>query len=190
LRAYIVRYMNKIDKRFWTLPKLALTILGILLLFRIVYFALLPTGIFESDSYIVGGVFTFFADVPTILFLMIMSLVFYQWAAIYHFTLNAKKTENKRILRISLITANVIFDLIFIGLIIFYVMATKLIGTIITCSSVPSTYVSIANTLALIYKSLYCVLCITLSILLCIYAKRLVDLVKKSPSKSSKKKYK
>jgi len=98
-----------------------------------------------------------------------------------------KEREQENFLQKYLIIANIIFDVIFIAIIVFYSIIVKLSGDIITCDGITNIYVTIANVLAIGYKTLYAVLCITLTILLCVYADLLVKLVKKSPGKSSKK---
>jgi len=189
LKVYISRFLDGKDKKFWTLPKLALTFLAILLILRILYFILLPTGVFQTNSSAAGSLITLLADSPTIMFAMIMSLVFYQWASIYHFTMKTKnKKRNKKILRTSLIVANLLFVLAFIAIVIFYAILSSKVGLIITCSNTVNYYVETSRILSLVYKSLYALMCTILTILLIIYSNKLVQLVKKSPIKKTNNK--
>jgi len=163
--------------------------LGLLLIVRILYFIMLPIGVFETPYPYVGVLNTFLADLPSVLFLWIFCLLFYQWASIYHFSLNRNSKMKKYILQLPIIAVNVSFMIFFIAILIYFFYVSNSIKKIKYCND-NTDKIRTSMIISLIYKIMYAFDFITLTILLSLYSNFLVKLLQKSgnANKSTSKK--
>jgi len=89
-------------------------------------------------------------------------------------------------MKYALIIANIFFEVVFLAILIFYGVLSSQTPNIISCDDDINPVILTSKVLALIYKLIYALLCITLTILLSIYSKRLSDLIKKSPGHNTR----
>jgi len=166
---------REIDKPFWSLAKVALLLLIIFLFNRIIYLLLLPNGVFEQ----VPEVDSIFSEFPALIYFSIYTLIVLRWAEIYHYSMNsAGPSSGLNQLKPALFIINGIVLITFIVImILFFVIPDRTITVICVTQDTELDSFSPDQIVGIVYKCVFAVFCIGLSIAFLFYGIKVVLLI-------------
>jgi hypothetical protein len=162
-------------KGFFSLGRIALLILTIVLLIRLLYLFLLPFGVLETSR----PADVIFSELPALLFCSIYSVIVVRWAEIYHFTMTSSGTSGFSKLKPVVIAINIALIIIFLVLLILF-LTLENPRLVVDCTTTLDELDQHTPTegVAIAYKVFFALVCVTLSVLFVVYGVRILHLMR------------
>jgi len=154
--------------------------LAVILIDRIVYFSLLPTGVLQDTTVVL---YIIFSQVPTYLFFSIYTLLVFFWIELVHWSVARKGGKLIPILRIVFIIINLAIYIFLTILLIIYIILAETTGSTNDLSCTSSNYLSGDNSedsvspseaLSILYESILMLICVIITICFVIYGIRVL----------------
>jgi hypothetical protein len=173
--------MREVGRPFFNLSTSALLILILFLINRFIYVILIVSGVLDTN----GEAEVIFSSFPALLFYVIYSIIVLRWAEIYHFTIQSGQRGGLSKLKPVIIALNSFLTFAFLLLVILYYSLNENVVRVVNCATPDSelTELTRGDIVAIVYKTFYAAVSITLSALFVIYGARVMRLVLKSTKK-------
>jgi hypothetical protein len=173
---HVTDYRSKHTKSFCRVGRLALIILGLMLLDRFLYLMLLPNGVLEQSR--VADVL--FSELPAMFYLSIYSLIVLRWAEICHFTMTSGHDKSFNRLKPVVIAVNVFIIAAFIVLLAVFLAQPSNANDVLSCASDFVVEQTGAEIVTIIYHIVFSAFCLTFSILFAVYGARIIKMMRES----------